>query len=400
MKDTDKTIWIYKNFNMGQELDISGEFIYDGIAALNEMKCIFEGSPLFSFLYHTSVGIERLQKIIIVLFENINSDEYEKFEKSLITHSHQDLHARIKKNAKINFNSRENDLLTLLTRFYKGARYNRFNVVNSGCKEEELLVEFVEKYLKPSEIEHHFISSKIVVNESVKDLIGKTIGNISSKYYALLRAGANKNGTFTYELVSDSKAEKIFLNNYRKNSLQDMKITESIAVKELVTCIRNADETCAFFRFLDTVEPLGFDVNLINEYLSELARGNIPQSLVDEVETLYEEKGYSKDRVEMVDLIGNTRVDFELGEISDIIKLIDSFMTSEISEETFVKDFVNKATVIEDEEFNEISKKSVSLCRKFLEGKISSLNLKKSIEEHLMAIKSSYEFLECNCVET
>lgn len=31
-------LWSYKNFNMGHELDLSGEFIYDGIAALNEMK--------------------------------------------------------------------------------------------------------------------------------------------------------------------------------------------------------------------------------------------------------------------------------------------------------------------------------------------------------------------------
>lgn len=33
-------LWAYKNFNMGHELDISGEFIYDGIEALNEMICI------------------------------------------------------------------------------------------------------------------------------------------------------------------------------------------------------------------------------------------------------------------------------------------------------------------------------------------------------------------------
>lgn len=94
-------VWVYKNFNMGYELGISGEFIYDGIAALNEMICIEESSPLFSFLYHTSVGIERLQKIIIVLFKDIKFDEYEEFEKSLITHSHQDLHSRIKKVQKL-----------------------------------------------------------------------------------------------------------------------------------------------------------------------------------------------------------------------------------------------------------------------------------------------------------
>ena len=31
-------IWNYKNFNMGTELDIAGEFIYDGINVLNQMN--------------------------------------------------------------------------------------------------------------------------------------------------------------------------------------------------------------------------------------------------------------------------------------------------------------------------------------------------------------------------
>jgi hypothetical protein len=55
--------WNYKNFNMVYELEISGEFIYDGIQALNTMDSSSNSAELFSFLYHISVGIERLQKI-------------------------------------------------------------------------------------------------------------------------------------------------------------------------------------------------------------------------------------------------------------------------------------------------------------------------------------------------
>ena len=90
-------IWLYKNFNMGTELDIAGSFIYDGIHTLNQMNTVNEETQLFSFLYHTAVGIERLQKIIIVLFENINWEEKEDFERNLITHSHTGLNDRIKK---------------------------------------------------------------------------------------------------------------------------------------------------------------------------------------------------------------------------------------------------------------------------------------------------------------
>ena len=33
-------LWNYKNFNMGTELDIAGDFIYDGIHTLNQMDVI------------------------------------------------------------------------------------------------------------------------------------------------------------------------------------------------------------------------------------------------------------------------------------------------------------------------------------------------------------------------
>lgn len=75
------SFWNYKNFNMVNELNIAGEFIYDGIDALNRMNTIDEIPLLFSFLYHVSVGIERIQKIILVLFGLNEQDDYQAFEK-------------------------------------------------------------------------------------------------------------------------------------------------------------------------------------------------------------------------------------------------------------------------------------------------------------------------------
>lgn len=393
-------LWAYKNFNMGHELDISGEFIYDGIEALNEMICIEESSPLFSFLYHTSVGIERLQKIIIVLFEDIKFDEYEEFEKSLITHSHHDLHSRIKRSAKIEFNNRENDFLMLATNFYKSARYNRFNINTSECKEATLFVEFVKKHLKPDEIEYHFITGKVMVNEKVKNLVGRTLGSIANKYYSLIREGANKNGTYTYELLSDSKAEKIFLGNYRNKSLQEMKITESIAVKELIACIRNTEETCAFLRFLDEIEPLGIDVNLINEYLSELSIGNIPQTLIDEVETLYEEIEHPKNRIELISLIGYTCVAFEFSEIQEVITLINDYINGKMFAELFAKEIEEKATIIDDEEFIEIFEDLILICKKFIKGQIQEESFRNDVVEQFEILKEYYSLLMQNDMQS
>ena len=111
------SFWNYKNFNMVNELNIAGEFIYDGIDALNRMKMIDEIPLLFSFLYHVSVGIERMQKIILVLFELNEQDDYQAFEKSLISHSHVDLNRRITNQCSFYTSTpRENAFLAVLMR--------------------------------------------------------------------------------------------------------------------------------------------------------------------------------------------------------------------------------------------------------------------------------------------
>lgn len=61
-KSFPEEIWYCKKFYMVTELDISGEFIYDGIHTLNQMHSVDDVAMLFSFLYHVSVGIEQNTK--------------------------------------------------------------------------------------------------------------------------------------------------------------------------------------------------------------------------------------------------------------------------------------------------------------------------------------------------
>ncbi len=295
---------------MVNELDVAGEFIYDGITTLNHMKTISVGAPLFSFLYHISVGVERLQKIVLVLLEDITLDNYEDFEKSLITHSHCYLHERISKQRSIDLNSRENDFLQLLTKFYKDSRYNRFRLDASLCQEKEITEIFIINNLDEKYVTHDIIFNDIIVNKKVKELFGKVVGGIASKYYNILRALSNEKNTYTFELRSGSKAEKIFLSNYRKNSLQEMKITETIALKELLVFISNTREKDKFICFFKQIEPLQLDIASINDYISGICDGVVPQELIDEVECLYEEQGYGKERIEQMQLIGNPNVIF------------------------------------------------------------------------------------------
>ena len=138
-------LWNYKNFNMVTELDIAGEFIYDGMHTFNQLEVIDQDSMLFSFLYHVSVGLERLQKIILVLFEKFTIINHEEFEKSLITHSNVELNRRICKSTELKLNSRENEFLQLIATFYKSARYHRFNFESQYSNEQQMVADFYSK---------------------------------------------------------------------------------------------------------------------------------------------------------------------------------------------------------------------------------------------------------------
>lgn len=399
MNISDNILWGYKSFNMANELDIAGEFIYDGIQALNEMSCIEESASLFSFLYHISVGIERLQKIIVVLCENITMDDYEEFEKSLITHSHSGLSERIAKYMTRKLNAKENEFLQVLAVFYKKARYNRFNVIDSRCEEVTCLSSFVEKYSEKNDLTYSFISKKIIVDEKIRELLGRVIGNLSKKYYHFLKEKAYENNTYSYELRTYSKAEKIFLSNNRNNSLQDLKITEMTVLKEFLVYLRNTKDTNAVLRYMEKIKPLDMDISLLNDYMSELVIGNVPQILIDEVETLYLENEYSVDRMREVGLIGDTNVLFEIGEVFECIQQIEDFVDGSIKNDDFAVKFIELINQIDDEVVTQNFYDVVKLCEKFIEKQLNRQAFIDALSNALIELKYIYNIWEDECFE-
>lgn len=382
-------IWNYKNFNMVTELDISGEFIYDGIHTLNQMNSVDDVAMLFSFLYHVSVGIERIQKIVLVLSEQVNSENYEQFEKSLITHSHSSLNERISKSTKLQLTIRENEFLQLLSVFYKTARYNRFNVKSQYSKEQGMISDFIKKHLTEAKLQTHFITKKVLITDDVKELLGRVIGSISKKYYKLVRDGCKKNNTYSYELRCGSKAEKIFLSQHRNNSLQQQKITEMIVLKELLIYLKNTKQTNSFMRFLENIPPLDLDIALLNGYVSEICNGIISQSLIGEVEYLYEESNYSIDRINLVNLIGNTDVLFEYSDINDCLQMLESLISGDFECEEFAIQFPKKLELLEDEYIYEILSEVPALCSDFLSKKLNLKDFMQRMLLHYNEIKKS-----------
>lgn len=386
-------IWNYKNFNMATELDIAGEFIYDGIHTFNQMKSIDQKSRLFSFFYYVSVGIERLQKIVIVLSEKVSIDNLKEFEKSLITHSHSDLNSRIVTSTAVKLNPRENEFLQVLTSFYKTARYSRFNCESQYNIEQQLLEDYINKHAKSIKAQNNFITKELLITSDVKEFIGRVIGNIAKKYYNLVYDGSSKNNTYSYEIPSGSKAEKVFLENHRKNSLQDQKITEMVVFKELIIYLMNTKDTNAFLRFIKEIEPLDIDIGLVEEYLSELSQGIVSQALIDEIENQYEEKSFSIERKNMVDLIGNTNVVFGYKDVKECLDLIEKFIKNECTSKEFANLFLEKYELVDEDLSSEGLVEISELCTQYLFNKVSDIYLSQGVKNQYIEIEELYSFL-------
>ena len=357
--------WKYKNFNMVIELDIAGEFIYNGIHEFCRLKYISNEGPTFASLYNMAVGIERLEKIVYVLWTLDDEVDETKFEKELITHSHTGLRDKIKEvlklhNEKIEFSKQENALFELLCGFYNTARYMRFNIDGDWNKEIELIRTFLKSDSNYVETNTEFFyGSCIEVNENVKKLFGRTLKSIAAKYYELVIKGSSKNQTYTYELRSDSKASKIFYS--QKKSLIKDQNNEYLAVKELLIYLRNSKDKTSFLKYVDEIEALGFDPANLITYLSDITRGIIPQELVDEAEYLYGELDKPYDREKLISLFAEENVMFEFPAQKECIEIINDVIEHNLATEEEIKRLEELYDYVEDEDIRNLIIETKSL---------------------------------------
>ena len=139
----------WKNFGMGLELDTAGSFLYNAIHHLHVIDKLNHSGDIFEILYGLSIGIERLQKVAIVLLEHIEDGNIDKLEESLISHNTMQLSNRIDRSVKQNLSGVHRELLSLLSKFYKTHRYGKYSLasVPEIDAEKILFVEYLRKYL-------------------------------------------------------------------------------------------------------------------------------------------------------------------------------------------------------------------------------------------------------------
>ncbi len=379
--------WNYKNFNMGVELDIAGEFIYNGIHEIYRMPHFANDGPTFSALYDISVGIERLQKIVYVLWGMDEFLDDKRFEKSLITHSHTGLRDSInsflkQKEVNVKFSERENDFLTILQTFYNSARYMRFNVAGEWNEELKLLRMFAAKYDLIDKGMDFYPDSYLSATQKMKEIIGRTVGSLSHKYYGLIKEGSTNNNTYTYELRSGSKAEKVFLGEHNKNSLMQAQIDESIAFKELLVYFRNAKCKDAFLKFVDEIEPLEFDPGLVVEYFETIIKGEVPQELVDDVEFMYGENEYSFDRIQQVSAFADRNVLYDYPMISKVWTVLEAVINGTTPPDAGIEELEQCKDYIYDDDIVETIDKAITLLQMYINGGISINELKVVRDEY------------------
>ncbi|WP_373505683.1 hypothetical protein [Aestuariivirga sp.] len=287
----------WKNFNLGTELDIAGRFLFNGLQAFHEMEHFAAEEDSFEFLYSVAVGIERLLKIAIILTEHDTAADQEAFEKSLITHTHQELVLRLRAKHNLTYPVRENEFIALLGRFYKSQRYGRYSInsVYAPAQERKELVKFLETHLDVKIDVSGFLT--VTPNErKYRKFMGKVVSKIVNPVHQIVENEARRLNIYTYEIDYRSKASKIFLS--KKFDFED----EDILQAELMAYFLSREACGPNAQLIrDLIKPLPFDPALEGEYLAALRSDRKKITVLDELVSHYEDVTNFKERRELLE---------------------------------------------------------------------------------------------------
>lgn len=298
----------WKTFVLGDELHISGRFMYNGLCSFHEMDTLHYEDEIFEALYNLSVGLERLFKVAVILIEHDEMTDIQKFERGLITHNHQSLFDRIKSKHALKVGPSHNDFLQLLSKFYKTHRYGRYIVnrtLDSGG-EKRALHEFISKHLGV-EIKDSPPFQVAQNSQRIRRFIGDTVGTLATQVFQIIRTEANRIGIYTFELRSDSKAEKLFVRE--KFTFDD----EEILNRELIIYFINSSHATGHVRLAKEIEPLPFEPGLEDQYIRCMGSYERKLELLDELEALYEDMESPLQRKKLVNVLGDPLVSLDEG---------------------------------------------------------------------------------------
>ncbi len=302
-------IWDFKSLNMGRELEIAGEFIYDSAKEAMSIRGLNNTYEINIILYTGAVGIERLQKIYLCLVAPDPTDA-SSMPKCLGKHNHIDLQHEVNKFSKDNLTKNAMSLLGVFADYYNNFRYANYY---PGQPEKNLRKLFIG-FLKRLNGKFNFDEPCAAVQfEEFKRFYINELGKLAVHYYSLIHEKARELNTYTYEIDSFSRAARVFWSVQRRTLYEQM-ILEQNATKELLLYIYKKNRGTGVFRLLDEMEALDFDDGSVNEYLEDLCAGKVNDLLIDYVDDSHEDIediAKRKERKELLSLIGNCSVFFD-----------------------------------------------------------------------------------------
>lgn len=296
---------VWKNFDLGRELDISGAFVYNGLRRFHEMKNLDNPDDIFEVLYGLSVGLERILKVALVFLEHSDGVNQAEFEASLITHNHVELLRRVRQRQDLPLGDVHVALLELLRSFYKSSRYDRFMLTPgwNPDKEKRALHDFLEEQLDVS-LEPPFDLFPVKNEQRYRQFVGKTALKIARELFGIISAEARNLSLYTAELRPSSKSQWVFLGN--QVDFQN----EDVLLKELILFFMNTEEDAGLIRMMRAIEPLDFDPALAIDYFECFKSPELQETALDELHELYVDVEDAAGRLELIGLIGNHDVMF------------------------------------------------------------------------------------------
>lgn len=310
-----KSEYNWKNFRLGTELQIAGAFIYNALNDFDRMRSLFYEEECFEFLYNASVGIERLQKILLILLEKIEPDKQPEFEQSLVTHSHLELMDRINSLIKVKPHGPHVKFLSVLTEFYYYTRYSRYRMVSAYEEghDRRALINFIQEELDVTINNESIMPTHL--DKRIKTFISTLLGKIASLYYEAIENEARKYNMYTYELTSGSKAYKIF-----KCKEYDFE-KERLLKRELLTFLFHLNEGDGIIKFIKEIQPLPFDIPNHDDIVKPLIYDRIDHFMMDELEHIYAENPFDKERFMAINILGEG---YDFGHVGDVGDQISS----------------------------------------------------------------------------
>jgi len=298
----------WKNFGMGLEVDAAGSFIYNAIHHLHVIDNLSHSIDSFEILYGLSVGIERLQKVAIVLLEHSEDRSIDELEKSLISHNTMELSNRIDKSCEQGLSGVHKELLSLLSKFYKTHRYGRYSPssVPEIEMEKVLFLEYLSKHLR-IDISGNKMLFGIPNTEQIRLFVGKVVKKITDGLYKIISSKASELNLYTYELRCDSKAMKVFLGE-RLDFLDEDKIRREMLLY-LISDRADSDH----LDLLRDYESLELDPGLDPAYIKALITDSSENMgyIADGIKAHYDDLDNLKERFDFLSIMDNEYLSYD-----------------------------------------------------------------------------------------